>query len=215
MKNEDETSEAAFSIINTSALPDASSTATEAATLLAAGLTKAIEGLTETLSSSLAASGGLTWLQALFAIFVVVVGASSAYGFNYLHWRMVEKRQEISGARMALSTLISDLESAAVNYWLRDYSEKDRLELQAAEILIKTKIPLISNYTKLITPRLGSNISASKKQKFEDFPLEIYDLVTGDGFESVSKKPSKPKALKISKLCLSMKATILSLNSCA
>lgn len=135
-------------------------------------------------------------------------------GVRPLFLRIVEKRQKISGARLALSTLISDLESVAVNYWLRDYTENDRLEIQAAEISIKTKIPLISNYTKLIAPQLGSNISASRKKKFEDFPLDIFDLATGDGFESVSKESSKSKAMKISKLCLEIKATILSLNSC-
>lgn len=213
MNNEVGFSEAGLSIINTSAPPGSS--VTEAATLLAADLTEAMEQLAETLSSSLAASGNVTWLQALFAIFVVVAGAFSAYGFNYLHWQMVEKRQQISGTRLALSTLISDLESVAVNYWLRDYSEKDQLEIQASEISIKSKIPLISSYTKLITPQLSGNISVSRKQNFENFPLDIYDLATGDGFESVSKKSSKSKAMKISKLCLEIKTTILSLHSCA
>lgn len=186
----------------------------EVAASLIADLTKSIDQLSETLASSLAATGGITLLHALFSIFVVVVGAFSAYLFNFFHWRMVEKRKQISSARLALSTLVSDLESIAVNYWLRDYCDKDRLEIQADEISIKSKIGLIERYTRLISLQLGNNISASRKQEFEEFPLVIFDLATGDGFESVSKKSSKSKAIKISKLCLGMNATILSLSSC-
>lgn len=125
---------------------------------------------------------------------------------------MAEKKQKLSGACLALSTLTSGIESVAVNYWLREYNEKDKLETQAAEISIKTKIRLISTYTRLISSCLKNNIATSEMQKIENFQLEIFDLATGDGFESISKIPSKTKAMQISNLCLKIKATILSLD---
>lgn len=197
-------------ITNASVLPDAN--VTDACSLPVAELTDAIKQLADTLSSSLAPPNELTLLQASLAVFIVVIGAFSAYFFNHLHWRMVAKKQKLSGVCLALSTLTSDLESVAVNYWLREYNKKDQLEIQAAEISIKTNILLISIYTKLIISQLNNKLSASEKQKFEDFPLEIFDLATGDGFESISKISSKTKAMKISTLCSNIKASILSLD---
>lgn len=203
-------SNTSLSSSTTSASSDAG--LTPAATLLSSDLANAIRQLAETLSSTIVELGDVTWSQAALAIFVVFVGALSAYLFNLLHWRMIDKRQKMSGSFLALNALVTDLDSVAVNYWLKDFDPKERVNMQEAEITIKNNIHLIANYIRLLTPLLGNSLSESKKKIFDDFPLVIFDLATGDGFESMSKISSKPKAMKISKLCVEIKTIVLSMN---
>jgi len=58
---------------------------------------------------------------------------------------------------------------------------------------------------------LNSKKSESNRKELKGFSLDIYDLVTGDEFESVSRVASKSKTIKISTKCSDIKAMISAL----
>jgi hypothetical protein len=168
-----------------------------------------IDRLTATLPTLLESASSSTFTQAAIVAFV---GAFSAYLFNLFHWRMVEKKLKVSRIGLALDMLVKELESTAVDYWTQDFKEENHQQIHTAEIAIKSKIRLISRYIRLITPKLNTNKTTSTKQKLEDFGLEIFDLVTGDEFESKARKSSKPKAMKIAIRCSDIRALISALD---
>ena len=184
---------------------------TEAITSLSNNLTESVAQLSSTLSSLHISSDSITFTQLMFACFVAFVGAFSAYLFNLFHWRVLEKKKKISNIGVQLTTLINELESIAVQYWLHDYAKERLQQSSIAEISIISKLRLITRYIGLITPELKKGTTASGKQKLEDFGLDIFDLITGDEFESIDRKASKPKAMKISKKCSDIRAVISSL----
>jgi len=175
-------------------------------------LSASIDRIGVTISKALSESGKPSWVQGVFAVFVTVIGASSAYLFNYFHWRMVTKREAISESHTALVNLICKLESTSMKYWLRDYDEKNRSIEQESEILIKTNIHLITEHAQGIIKKQGNILSTSTILKLKRFPVEIFDVATGDDFESREKKASKNKASKISRLCLDIRTSLLSVD---
>lgn len=170
-----------------------------------------IVGLEGTIELLLSASTVTSLLQMSL---VAVVGALSAYIFNALHWKIVEKNKKISGVTLELRYLINDLESISVEYWTRDYKEEDHQDISVSEISIKSKIRLISRYIKLVTSELKTKNGDQNILKLEEFSLNIFDLVTGDDFESRERKSSKRKAQKILNECSDIRVTILSLDLC-
>lgn len=185
------------------------SSLTENITALSSDLSGSIDQLATTLVSLLETANSLTFTQFLFAAFVAVVGALSAYIFNYLHWKMVEKKQKLSKVSEVMAALITELEKLSVDYWIEGYDEDKRLQIQAVEVSIKSKLRLISRYTKIIAPYLKNKQATSNKQKLEDFESDIFDWASGDDFESTGRKASKATAMKVSNLCADIKSTII------
>ena len=182
-------------------------------TSLSNDLSGAIGGLSKSLESSLGALHGNSLAQLLFGVLVAIVGAFSAYLFNFFHWKMVEKKRTISQITGELIALIQGLESVAVKYWVQDYRYNDKEEINATEVVIKSKLRLINHYIM----DFGSILNIDKKKIFhrhlEDFHADIFDLVTGGDFESTVRKSSKPRAMKISFRCSDIRAKIYSLET--
>lgn len=169
--------------------------------------------LAHTLSTSITAASEVSLGQISFAIFVAFVGALSAYIFNHLHWKTVNRNQRLKGIRTAIFELVSKLESLAVSYWLRGYDENMMHDLQVAEVEIKANMRLIAKLVRIIPPEALAGITKEGKQKIDDFPSEMYDLITGDGFESRSRKISKSKATQITRHCSELKVILAGCSS--
>ncbi len=159
----------------------------------------------------------------LNSIIAAFVGSLSAYLFNLFHWKVVEKSRKTSRIGVELHSIILEIEKDAIRYWLKGYDPKNCEENTAMEIFLKSKVLLAVNvagsilrllHKSSISPFLrGDNQFA--KQSIETFRKEIYDLVTGDDFESKERKASKYKAMQISRLCSDTKAKLVSLGYCA
>lgn len=175
------------------------------------GISDSIIGLENTLESLLSSSTLTSLLQMSL---VAMIGALSAYIFNALHWKVVERKKIISSVAVELRAIINDLESISMDYWTKDYIEKNRQDIHIAEIAIKSKVRLISRYIKLIISELNVKKTDQNVQKLDEFSLNIFDLVTGDEFESRDRKSSKPKAQKILNECSDIRVTILSIDLC-
>jgi len=184
---------------------------TESICLASREISNSIIGLEGTLETLLSAST----LTAVFQMsMIAIIGALSAYFFNAMHWKIVERKKKMSSVMIELRSIINDLESISVKYWTKDYCEKDRQDIGISEISIKSKVRLISRYIKLIISESKLKDKDQNGQKLEDFSLNIFDLVTGDDFESRERKSSKGKAQKILNECSDIRVTILNIDLC-
>jgi hypothetical protein len=142
-------------------------------------------------------------LKSFIPIIAVIIGAFLGYFFNRFHWSWIEKKKKETDAFIKLSTLISELETLSVEYWTKDRDEDDVKN----EVYIKSKIRLLTKYVRLMDKKHDVI-----KTELDNFVSDLYDLVTGDDFESKDRKASKQKAMKISYRCTDVNATILSHN---
>jgi hypothetical protein len=119
--------------------------------------------------------------------------------FNRFHWLWTEKKKKETESFNKLSIIIRELETLAVEYWTKDYSNDDKKN----EVYIKSKIRLIQKYIRVINTK-----EKSIKNELDGFLSDIFDLVTGDEFESKKRKSSKSKAISISYKCADIFAVI-------
>ncbi|MBQ0725278.1 MAG: hypothetical protein KBT50_09715, partial [Cycloclasticus sp.] len=91
------------------------------------------------------------------------------------------------------------------------YQRASQREAHTLEIQIKSNRQLTSKYIKSISLQLSGKQYDPVKKKLKDFDQEMFDLITGDGFESQSREISKSKATQISKRCVSIKAAVIML----
>jgi hypothetical protein len=195
------------------ATPPPDPSVAEAISSLSHELIEAIHQLSTTLSSLGTPPESETLTKFVFAAFVAVIGAFSAYLFNFFHWKMIERKRRLSLISGALTSIVEDLESMAVLYWVKDYKEEDKEEICATEVVLKSKIFLINHLIRVVLPSLDTNRHYSTIGSLKDFQAKIFDLVTGDDFESRNRKASKVKAMRISRHCSDIRAKIASLES--
>jgi hypothetical protein len=95
------------------------------------------------------------------------------------------------------------LDQVSVDYWLRNYDENID---PGVEIKIKSLHRLVTSYTS------SFNGSCPKESKLAsdltDFSARIFDVITGDDFESRLRVLSKPKAGAISRQCSQIRAKL-------
>ena len=169
----------------------------------------AIGELSATLTSTL---GSPQSEKYIFGITIAISGALSAYLFNLLHWKIVEKKRKVSQISGELNTLIERLESMAVKYWIQDYSNQNKEENNTIEITLKSKLRLIYHVIKASYPLLSTQKHKSNGLDIINFHSEIFELVTAGEFESTNRKASKARAMKISYRCSDIRVKMLSLD---
>lgn len=164
------------------------------------------------LSKLVPEENAITLNAGLYGVFVVLVGALSAYLFNYFHWRMESKKSELSVLVDALTSLVNELERASISYWLTSYQDSSEQKNHALAIQIKSNRHLSSTYIKLISSQLNTKQHDSVKKDLECFNQKMFELLTGDSFETRDRMMSKSRATKISVHCVRIKAAIITLR---
>ena len=127
-------------------------------------------------------------IKLLIPLISALVGAFSAFLFNRFHWKMVEKKKKETDLFVKISTLIGELETLSVQYWIKDHNEND----DEKEVYLKSKFRLLYKYIRAIDVK-----AESIKNKLVEFQSDTFDLVTGEDFESKKRKASKQKAILI------------------
>lgn len=127
-------------------------------------------------------------IKVLIPLISALVGALSAFLFNRFHWKMVEKKKKETDLFVKISTLIGELETLSVQYWIKDHNEND----DEKEVYLKSKFRLLNKYIRAIDVK-----AKSIKNELVEFESDTFDLVTGEDFESKKRKASKQKAILI------------------
>lgn len=156
----------------------------------------------------LSVNDGVTNKTLFFAIFISFIGAFSAFVFNLLYWRVIRKKQILSNLGKDLLDLIENIESLALTYWVNEYDEKETKTYHISEIEIKTSLRQLNKHVRIFSETIKGKIYSDEKNQLDSFVSNIYDLVTGDGFESKTRESSKPKAMKIARECSDARVVI-------
>ncbi|MCO6428078.1 hypothetical protein [Nitrosomonas communis] len=157
-----------------------------------------IELLNSTLVSQ---SENNSFIKPFIPIISVIIGVILGFISTRFHWEWTEKEKKKTDSFTKISTLISELETLSVEYWTKDHCEDD----EKTEIYIKSKIRLLTKYVKSIDAK-----QKTIKQELDNFTSDIFDLVTGDEFESKDRRASKNKAISISYRCTDINAAVAS-----
>lgn len=159
------------------------------------GLNHSIDLLNSTLTTQ---SDSL--VKQFLPVISVTIGVVLGFFSNRFHWEYTEKKKKESESFEKLSNLISDIESLSVEYWTKDRDDENAKN----EVYIKSKIRLLSKYIRNIKTK-----DKSIKSELEHFSFDIFDIITGDDFESSQRKASKSKAISISRKCSDINANLL------
>ncbi|QUN05351.1 hypothetical protein KDN34_14285 [Shewanella yunxiaonensis] len=140
-----------------------------------------------------------------------VSAALIAYFLNYYFWKKIRKYNRLSHFAVLTLKNLEVFENAVIEYWSSNYtirknSSRDRkTEL---EIIIKTKFDIIKNSSNSMLDRI-SDENGGDKEIINNLVGEIYDLATGEDFESVNRKINVPLAHKTIKKCEDLKQTLI------
>ena len=134
-------------------------------------------------------------------LLLAIVGAFSAFIFNILYWRIVRQHSKINKAVDSLVSVLSELESIAVPYWLEDASDIRDKDREFQEIKIVTLNRLLIKSTENLKLALNGPDKEDKVKTLAGFQDKIFDLSTGDDFESVGRVKNFHTANRIAFEC--------------
>lgn len=144
----------------------------------------------------------------LIPVITGLVGASAAFFYNKLHWYSVKSREEKIKKIDALIEIVISLEEVAVDYWMKNYAKKLSRDNKKAEIKIKSHLALINTLIKDVIDNEPSRKQDKLRDKFIIPHGELFDLITGDDFESSSRKSNPSKSDQISSKCLKFRVAL-------
>lgn len=146
-------------------------------------------------------------------VILALAGALSAFAFNLIQKLLDAKSVRLTKSGDAMLLLIKEFEEIAVRYWVRGHNSlNDDAESNTCDqINIKAMLMTLDKNVNLMLGNLPFKNRDSNKQKLSAFSSDVYDLASGDDFESEMRPPNKGKAFAISKRCSEAKAIILGL----
>lgn len=144
---------------------------------------------------------------------LALAGAFSAFAFNLIQKLLDAKSVRLTKSGDAMLLLIKEFEEITVRYWVRghDSSNDDAESNTYDQINIKAMLMTLDKNVNLMLENLPFKNKAYNKQKLSAFSSDVYDLASGDDFESAIRPANKGKAFAISKKCSEAKAIILGL----
>lgn len=144
---------------------------------------------------------------------LALAGAFSAFAFNLIQKLIDARSVRLTKSGDAMLLLIKEFEEITVRYWVRGHnSSNDDAESNTCDqINIKAMLMTLDKNVNLMLENLPFKNKENNKQKLSAFSSDVYDLASGDDFESEMRPPNKAKAFAISKKCSEAKAIILGL----
>lgn len=137
----------------------------------------------------------------IVSITAAIVGAFSAYLFNFFHWRKETKLIKKNELLKSAYNHILEMENISIDYWTVDTASANKNVITKQEIKIKCLIRILIKY-----PRLFPN--SFDKKDFENMVDDLYELCTGGDFESSKRKKCDKTALNISLLCAEIRLNL-------
>lgn len=135
-------------------------------------------------------------------------GAFAAYLFNKFHWKQTEHLRKAELILKHIADNVDRIESLTIQYWLSEDSTRSP-ENKKNEIQIKS---LFRTQTRLIkTIQTHQDKKTAKLDSLSEIHEELFELATGDQFESRTRTSSPSKCNKISRLSADMRLTLIEL----
>ncbi|EKN6225362.1 TPA: hypothetical protein ACPY5Y_004240 [Yersinia enterocolitica] len=134
--------------------------------------------------------------------------ATAAFMYNKIHWYSVVKRENKTKLLESISDVVSELRVDAINYWLRGYSKKSAKSLLEEEMRIKASLSIINSTITIYVSTISKRRKKEVEPKLREFHDELFDIITGDEFESQSRKQDKSKVSAISTKCVAFRVML-------
>lgn len=141
-------------------------------------------------------------------LLLAIIGAFSAFMFNLLYWRIVRQHSKFSKAADSIVSVLSELDSIAVPYWLEDASDISEKEREFQEIKIVTLNRLLIKSTENLKLALKGRDKGAKIETLAGFQDRIFDLSTGDDFASVGRVKNSRTANRIAFECIDFRLVL-------
>lgn len=126
------------------------------------------------------------WIKILEIIFTGAIGAFSAYLFNLFHWKRVEKIRLQEQKISSILKILEQVRVTAIKYWSSSYTDDEATKIQD-EALIKILLLFQNRQLLDFCSNYQDSMMTSELHLILGFSSEIFDLITGEDFESKSK----------------------------
>jgi len=144
---------------------------------------------------------------------IALVGAMSAFFFNWIQWKLSKRKELISNISFTLIHAIEDYKDVAVNYWMQDYNSKRSFDSSISEIKIKSSFLQINAFSNSLKCHIEKSKIRKDKYKNEreiimKYVDDIYEITQGGDFESVNRKSDKELSTRINSKCTKLITTV-------
>lgn len=141
-----------------------------------------------------------------------VFGAFVAYAFNLFHWFSTEKIRKTEQLCNSIYTIIDKIEDSSIRYWLTAPDDSNGAITKQLEIsiksLLRTQISLTESLAKL--SKKPSRIKTL--QEAQTLNNRLFELSTGDDFESKCRRVRPTRCHNISRACAEIRFKLAELT---
>lgn len=124
-------------------------------------------------------------------------GALAAYFFNVIHWFTSEKIRKFDDSVTRLISQMEQLHDISIRYWSSEYQDDLTGRIQD-ESVIKSLLFVYNRVITHFTSTYSDSLNSSDLHYLNASRSVIFDLVSGDSFETSAKKTDIAKCKKIS-----------------
>lgn len=142
------------------------------------------------------------------ALISTTCAATAAFIYNKIHWHSVVKREAKTKLLESISDVVNELRTDAISYWLKGYSKKSAKTLLEEEMRIKASLNIINSTITIYISQVSRLKRKETEQKLRAFHNELFDIITGDDFETQTRKQDKSKVSAISTKCVAFRVLL-------
>lgn len=146
------------------------------------------------------------------ALISTTCAATAAFAYNKIHWHSVVKRETRIKLLESISDVVSELRTDAISYWLKGYSKKSAKTLLEEEMRIKASLSIINSTITIYSSKISRRRRKEIESKLREFHDELYDVITGDDFETQVRRQDKGKVSAISTKCVAFRVMLNSIK---
>jgi hypothetical protein len=134
-------------------------------------------------------------------------GALSAYLLNWWHWERQYNSERLLHRCARVLEQIDLFEKVSMQYWLAE-SFVEQSGKKALEIEIKSKSLMLAKMIAKLRSMCRGKLSPGESIQIKTLFDNLYDISTGDSFESSIKVSEPVIAYEINKICTKLKLQI-------
>ncbi|EIV3801641.1 TPA: hypothetical protein QHJ11_000571 [Klebsiella aerogenes] len=142
------------------------------------------------------------------ALISTICAATAAFIYNKIHWHSVIKREAKTKLLESISDVVNELRTDAISYWLKGYSKKSAKSLLEEEMRIKASLNIINSTITIYVSQVSKFKRKQIESKLRGFHNELFDIITGDDFETQTRKQDKGKVSAISTKCVAFRVLL-------
>lgn len=142
------------------------------------------------------------------ALISTICAATAAFIYNKIHWYSVVKRETRTNLLESISDVVNELRTDAISYWLKGYSRKSAKSLLEEEMRIKASLNIINSTITIYASKISRRKKKDIEPKLRAFHDELFDIITGDDFETQGRKQDKGKVSAISTKCVAFRVML-------